>query len=186
MVSTTTTSKPAKGMSIVDLMQVPRANQDVEWLKQMLQYAVELEVSTLPPYLSGLWTIQQGSGPVYDLIQSVVQEEMVHLGLACNMLTAIGGTPSIYAPFQTKAIQYPGPLPGGVRPQLVVYLAGLSKQYVNDVYMQIEYPEKGPVALALGNTYPTIGAFYDAILSAFQTLNPPLSSKNQLAVCFGQ
>ena len=116
MVSTTTTSKPAKGMSIVDLMQVPRANQDVEWLKQMLQYAVELEVSTLPPYLSGLWTIQQGSGPVYDLIQSVVQEEMVHLGLACNMLTAIGRAPSIYGPFQAKAIQYPGPLPGGRPP----------------------------------------------------------------------
>src|SRR5438270_13381107 len=107
MVSTTTTSKPAKGMSIVDLMQVPRANQDVEWLKQMLQYAVDLEVSTLPPYLSGLWTIQQGSGPVYDLIQSVIQDDMVYLVLACNMFSAIEATSTIYELYHTNDYHYP-------------------------------------------------------------------------------
>ena len=173
-------------MSIIDLMQVPREKHDLDWLKKMLQYAIELEVSTLPPYLSGLWTISAGAGPVFKLIMSVIDEEMVHLGLACNMLTAIGGSPSIYAPFQSKAIHYPGPLPGGVRPQLTVYLAGLTKQYLKDVYMQIEYPEKGPVTLALGKTYPTIGAFYDAILDGFQLIKPTLSQSNQLAVCFGQ
>lgn len=111
---------------------------------------------------------------------------MVHLGLACNMLTAIGGTPSIYSPFQSKAIQYPGPLPGGVSRQLTVYLAGLSKPYIKDVFMQIEYPENGPVALALGEDYVTIGAFYDAILGGFQLIKPALSSAKQLAACFGQ
>lgn len=175
-------------MTIVELMKVPREQHDVNWLRQMLQWAVELEVSTLPPYLSGLWTISGGAGPVFDLIQGVTEEEMVHLGLACNLLTAIGGTPSIYGPFQSKAIHYPGPLPGNVRPQLTVYLAGLSKSYVKDVFMQIEYPEHGPVALALGDTYPTIGAFYDAILDGFKLNSPKLklSTANQLAACFGQ
>ena len=42
------------------------------------------------------------------------------------------------------------------------------------------------MALALGQTYPTIGAFYSAILTAFQTIQPALSQSNQLAVCFGQ
>jgi Ferritin-like len=173
-------------MNIIELMQTPRDQQDIGWLKKMLQFAIELEISTLPPYLSGLWTISSGSGPVYDLILSIVDEEMVHLGLACNMLTAIGGTPSIYAPFQNKTIHYPGHLPGGVRPELIVHLAGLSKDYVQKIYMQIEYPQGGPVALALGQTYPTIGAFYSAILEGFQTIKPALSQSNQLAVCFGQ
>ena len=65
---------------------------------------------------------------------------------------------------------YPGPLPGGVRPDLTVYLAGLSQESVG-MYMQIETPED-PVAFA-ADTFPTIGAFYDAILAAFQGLTPP-------------
>ncbi len=170
---------------IVELMQVVEEKRDLDWLKRSLQAAIELELSTLPPYLSGLWSIKAGSGPVYDLVESVAIEEMVHMGLACNMLTALGVAPSIFGAFQQE-IKYPGPLPGGVRPQLTVYLAGLSREYIKDVYMQIEYPEQGPVALALGENYPTIGAFYDAILGAFTRLKPALSQKNQLAACFGQ
>ena len=73
---------------------------------------------------------------------------------------------------------YPGPLPGGVRPDLTVYLAGLSQESVG-MYMQIETPED-PVAFA-ADTFPTIGAFYDAILAAFQGLTPPLSTAGQQA-----
>ena len=73
---------------------------------------------------------------------------------------------------------YPGPLPGGVRPDLTVYLAGLSQESVG-MYMQIETPED-PVAFA-ADTFPTIGAFYDAILAAFQALTPPLSTTGQQA-----
>lgn len=36
--------------------------------------------------------------------------------------------------------------------------------------MQIEFPEGGPVALALDETFTTIGEFYDAILNAFKKL----------------
>ena len=89
-------------MSIIDLMQVPREGHDLHWLKKMLQFAVELEVSTLPPYLSGLWTINEAKSPVSALIQGITEEEMVHLGLACNMLTAIGGAPSIYRAFSKQ------------------------------------------------------------------------------------
>lgn len=48
----------------------------------------------------------------YDLIDSVVLEEMLHMGLVCNMLTAIGSTPQIVLGYQQ--ITYPGPHPGGV------------------------------------------------------------------------
>jgi hypothetical protein len=158
-------------LRIVELMGVERSERDVDWLQQALQSAVELEFSTIPAYLSGMWSIQEQSGEVYDLIRSVVLEEMLHMGLACNMLRGIGGTPQITPPV------YPGPLPGGVRPELEVYLAGLSQETV-EMYMQIELPEH-PVA-AEAEDYPTIGAFYDAILEAFQTLSPPISTEGQL------
>jgi ferritin-like protein len=168
--------------TIVELMEIPAAQHNLDWLKAGLQAALELELATLPPYLCGLWSIKLQSGPVYDLVKSAVLEEMLHMGLACNMLAAIGGKPGIVGGYQR--IAYPGPLPGGVRPQLTVYLAGLTKDYVRDVYMKIEYPESGPIAMAVGESYPTIGAFYDAILDAFEQLSPQISEKNQLTADF--
>jgi hypothetical protein len=157
-------------------MRVPSEQHDLLWLQDSLQAAIELELSTLPPYLCALWSIKD-TGDAYKLVQSVVLEEMLHLGLDCNMLTALGCVPILNSNLPT----YPGNLPGGVRPELTVYLAGLSKKYLENVCMQIEYPESGPVALtARGETYPTIGAFYDAISEAFQTLQPSLNPTNQL------
>jgi hypothetical protein len=157
--------------SIEELMRVPAEEHDLEWLHTSLQWAVELEFATIPVYLSGMWSIEEQSGEVYNLIDSVVMEEMLHLGLVCNMLTAIGRTP------QFKAPTYPGGLPGGVRPGLEVYLGGLNDASV-EMYMQIEMPED-PLA-RLEETFPTIGAFYDAISAAFTALAPPLSTDGQL------
>ena len=42
------------------------------------------------------------------------------------------------------------------------------------------------MALELDKNFPTIGAFYDAILDGFQLNKPSLSTANQLAACFGQ
>ena len=152
--------------SIREMLSVPRERRDLSWLQTTLQMAVELELSTIPPYLCGLWSIVTQSGPVHDNIRAIVLEEMGHMGLACNMLTTIGGTPQINT---TGAVpRYPGHLPGGVRPQLTVSLVGLTKEVVLNTYMQIEYPESGPIALFQGMTYPTIGAFYDALLDAFR------------------
>jgi len=158
--------------NIVELLQVEESARDIGWLQESLQNAVELELSTLPVYLSGLWSIQEQSGEVYNLIMSVAMEEMLHLGLTLNMLKAIGCcSPQIPVP------SYPGPLQGGVRPYLTVYLAGLCPDSVA-MYMQIELPEH-PVALLPGEGYATIGAFYDAIYAAFQSLSPSLSATGQ-------
>jgi hypothetical protein len=155
---------------IIELLEVDAPARDLDWLEQSLQTAVELELATLPVYLSGMWSIKSGSGEVFDLIDSVVREEMLHLGLASNMLKAIGGSPKMRVP------NYPGHLPGGVRPELTVFLAGLSLDSVK-MYMEIEEPEH-PLALR-AETFPTIGDFYDAILAAFQTLSPQLSTTGQ-------
>jgi Ferritin-like len=156
-------------------MQVDAADRDRDWLKESLQTAVELEMATLPVYLIGMWSIKDGSGEVFNLIDSVIMEEMLHLGLVCNMLKAIGGSPQIRVP------DYPGPLPGGVRPGLEVFLAGLTRESVA-MYMEIEKPESFVRAEAEAEGFPTIGDFYNAIRDAFHDLPPPqtLSTNGQL------
>ncbi|HYL97665.1 MAG TPA: ferritin-like protein [Blastocatellia bacterium] len=167
--------------TIPELMLVPSEQRDLAWLQSSLASAIELELATLPPYLCAYWSIKDSTTTAATLINSIVLQEMLHMGLAANMLTTIGGTPAINANIPA----YPGPLPGDVRPQLTVYLAGLSKDYLNDVCMQIEYPESGPIALFKGVSYPTIGAFYDAIRNAFLLVNPTFSGKNQLTAQVG-
>lgn len=170
-----------QNFSITELLHTESANRDIDWLKSSLNAAIQLELATLPPYLCAWWSIKDSGAPAAGLIRSVLIEEMLHMGLVANMLTTIGGTPKISTVLPT----YPGPLPGGVRPQLTVYLAGLSKTYLDEVCKQIEYPESGPIAFFAGETYPTIGAFYDAILVAFQELNPTMTGANQLVDTVG-
>jgi hypothetical protein len=158
--------------NILELLQVPVEEHDLGWLKDSLGWAVELEFSTIPLYLSGLWSLEEQSGEVYNLINGVVLEEMLHMGLACNMLAALGVTPTITAPGYPRI-----GLPGGVLPDLPVALAGLSESQL-DLYMAIEQPE--PPATAVTETFGTIGQFYDAIAAAFEHLQPPISTDGQV------
>jgi hypothetical protein len=95
------------------------------------------------------------------------------MGTACNVLTAIGGTPRLNTADFVPT--YPGPLPGGVHTDLIVLLSGLTNDVVKSTFMEIELPESGPVAFTRGMAFPTIGAFYDAIFQAFQQIDPPPS-----------
>jgi Ferritin-like len=158
---------------IVELLEVEEPIRDEDWLKKSLQVAVELELATLPVYLSGMWSIKSQSGEVFRLIDSVVREEMLHLGLACNMLKALKVSPKL----RDRVPDYPGHLPGGVRDDLCVYLAGLSIESAK-MYMDIERPEH-PLAQRTGAPH-TIGDFYDAILHAFQTVQLHLSPDGQV------
>ena len=92
---------------ITELLQIPSGRNDLEWLKQGLQAAIELELPTLPPYLCGLWSIKSQDGPAFDLIESVALEEMLHIGLCCNMLAAIEGHRRLCAVTKTSNILVP-------------------------------------------------------------------------------
>jgi hypothetical protein len=178
------TSKTTAKRQIIELMQVSSQDRDVDWLKTSLQSAVELELSTIPPYLCAMWSIKDPNDPVRQMIREIVMEEMSHMGTACNMLTAVGGTPAINT---AEAVPvYPGPLPGGVHPGLTVCLSGLTKDIIQSVFMEIELPESGPLAFVEGMAFPTIGAFYDSILQAFQQAPPgTVTGERQLNPAFG-
>ncbi len=76
------------------------------------------------PYLTALWSIKCELDPVTKSIREIVQEEMLHVALACNMLASLGEEPQI----ATTVPQYPSALPGGVHEGLVVLLMGLTKE----------------------------------------------------------
>jgi len=142
-------------------------------LQAALQTAMQLEFSTIPPYLCAEWSIETDPGGVGAMIQGIVVQEMYHFALAGNMLTAIGGVPSIAnAAFIPS---YPtNVLPGGIAQKLAVDLQPLTPDQVQ-VFMQIEYPEFPPVALVAEGP-ATIGAFYDTIAAGFTTINPAINT----------
>lgn len=64
--------------AIVELMRAPAAEHDELWLKKALQHAIMLELATLPPYLSGLWSIddEDEGSDAFRTIHAIVFDEM--------------------------------------------------------------------------------------------------------------
>lgn len=165
--------------SVAHLLAVPESGRGVDWLREALQVAVALELATIPPYLCGWWSVEDRGSQAARLIRRIIGDEMYHMGVVCNLLVAVGGRPRI----TDAALAYPGPLPGGVRGGVNVYLSGLTRPFVRDVMMAIEAPEE-PLARSL-NSSPSIGRFYDDLLHAFRATAPELSARGQLSERIG-
>lgn len=164
--------------TIAALMQRAAPTRDLDWLRAALQVAIQLELATLPPYLTARWTIRSLQEPAARSIFEIRREEMLHFALACNLLVAIGGSP-VVADASVVPV-YPGRLPGGVLPGVTVALRRFSREQAA-VFMQIELPQGGPIArAALAPSFNSIGEFYSGILAAFQALAPPLDAARQL------
>jgi hypothetical protein len=159
--------------AIIGLMATPENKLDVEWLRQALQHALVLELATIPPYSCGLWSIidPQRDKNTHHTIREIIFDEMSHMALVGNMLTAIGGTPVLTG--ADVVPRYPGPLPGGVRPELQVRLAGLTRTAL-DMYSAIEEPDEPIVTYGTEETHTSIGAFYTKIKNVFRSLDPAL------------
>jgi Ferritin-like len=155
----------------VEAVQAATRRED---LYPWLQNAIELEHSTIPPYLTAMFSLKPGTNnEIAQLIRSIVQEEMLHMTIVGNILIAIGGHPAINVPgFIPK---YPGPLPMSIGGSAFkVGIEAFSKPLVNDIFMKIEEPEHPiPVktlALEAVPDFATIGQFYAALkkkLAAF-------------------
>ena len=144
-------------------------------LYPFLQAAIELELATIPLYLTAYFSLKPGANEeVGSLVRSIVIEEMLHMVIAANVLNALGGDPRLDDP--TVVPTYPGPLPLGIDDAAVLHLAPMSMDQV-EAFMGIEEPEdpqEFPVAQraeALGlPTFETIGSFYGAIIDKIREL----------------
>ena len=135
-------------------------------LREHLQWAIELEHATIPPYLCALYSIKPGTNqPVVNAITSVFIEEMLHMTLAANLLNAVGGAPVLNKP--EFLARYPTYLPHSNKAFLVP-LEPFSPAAV-ETFMKIERPEERE-ARAEAEGYETIGQFYRAIEDGLKVL----------------
>lgn len=138
----------------------------IESLREHLQWAIEVEHCTIPPYLTALYSLKEGHNQeAREVILSVFLEEMLHMTLAANILNAIGGRPQIDKPDFLRT--YPLYLPHSSKGFLVP-IARFSRETVG-VFLKIERPEDAD-APGVEDQYDTIGQFYRAIEEGLETV----------------
>ncbi|WP_343658666.1 ferritin-like protein [Chryseobacterium sp.] len=118
-----------KGLTEIDYKPV---------LKDLLQTAILIEHSTIPPYLTALYSIKDGTNALASqIIRSVAVEEMLHLIMVCNVLNAIDIRPSVNQ--QENYPTYPMKLPMNVD-----FYVGLETFSTNSIatFIGIESPSK--------------------------------------------
>ena len=192
---------PKDQMTCKQLVQMPMKDRDIEWLRMMLQNAIKLEHSTIPPYLCAYWSIQEHhflNGETAKDLRHIALEEMTHMSLVANLLTAVGGKPN----FTTVTGQgeerfdpvpsYPAPiLDGTVRCTVGdISLQKLSEDSLK-LFMQIELPSFADTIQSptlSRDKYVTVGDFYNAIEEFIKEElkeNSHYNSKNQLEYKIG-
>jgi ferritin-like protein len=137
-------------------------------VRNALQAAIELEHATMPPYLYAYYSLGTANPAVREPLRAIVRGEMLHMLLACNILTAIGGHPQIDASGFVPT--YPTALPGALADGLIVPLKAFSRELAQAVFMEIEEPETPLHFAALAAPTRTIGQFYAKINEQLRTL----------------
>ncbi|WP_198680825.1 ferritin-like domain-containing protein [Lentzea terrae] len=142
------------------------AIETLEDLRRHLQWAIELEHATIPPYLCALYSLDPGrNAEAAQVVGSVFAEEMLHLALAANLLNAVGGEPKLDTPELLRP--YPRPLPHGDR-SVQVQLLPFGREAL-ELFLRIEQPASAD-APPEADEYETIGQFYAAIEAGLHAL----------------
>ena len=139
---------------------------DLDSLRAHLQTAIEIEWSTIPPYLCALWSLGDERNQVAaECLEDVVREEMLHLTLAANVLNALGGRPRLGAPGTVPT--YPAALPHSDG-AFTVSLQRFSPEAL-ETFRRIERPAAHG-APPQPDRYATIAQFYEAVVEAVEQL----------------
>lgn len=155
---------------------------DLEQKKQdlynKLHAAIELELSTIPPYMTALISIKPGTNRVAaNNIRGVMMEEMLHITLAGNLLSSINGRMTFG---QDNIPEYPLTLKFEETQfknrEFDVDLARFSETTI-DTFCKIELPEHWDSPVQKMAAVPeidvpayTIGEFYDEISAELSQL----------------
>ncbi|WP_440099435.1 ferritin-like domain-containing protein [Streptosporangium sp. H16] len=140
-------------------------------LREHLQWAIELEHATLPPYLMALYSLDPERNPAaVEVVSSVFVEEMLHLALAANLLNAVGGAPRLDTPEMLPP--HPRKLPHG---DLELSLVPFGPEAL-EMFLRLEQPAP-PGAPPEDDNYETIGQFYAAIEQGLRYLCDTLGEK---------
>lgn len=119
-------------------------------LQDLLQTAILIEHSTIPPYLTALYSIKDGTNALASqIIRSVAVEEMLHMIMVCNVMNAVNIQPSVNKPENYPT--YPMKLPMDVD-----FYVGLETFSTNSIatFIAIESPSN-PLVKAPKYDYDT-------------------------------
>jgi hypothetical protein len=141
-------------------------------LQQHLQYAVDLEFWTIPFYMSALYSIVDRTSDAFQFVQSVVNQEMLHVQCAANVANAYGFSPAFAAPvYEDQKVPHLNPNLDDPDPvkrfsPYSAEIGPMDTERINAMCL-IEYPawkSSSPPDLHDDVTeYPNIGAFYSAV-----------------------
>jgi hypothetical protein len=147
---------------------------DLGHLHSHLQAAAGLEAWTIPYYMAAMFSIVDRASAPYQLIQSVVNQEMLHLQLVANVANAYGYSPVLGPdtfPYEGTAIPHLDFAldPDNPAQQFTPYSAEigpLDEPRINGMCL-VEYPEwetgGKPTFRDDVSEYGSIGEFYDAV-----------------------
>ncbi|WP_332452580.1 ferritin-like protein [Chryseobacterium aquaticum] len=93
---------PTADFSREKAFQVKKGLENLDYrpiLQDLLQTAILIEHSTIPPYLTALYSIKDGTNILpSQIIRSVAVEEMLHMIMVCNVMNAVSIQPSVNRP----------------------------------------------------------------------------------------
>ena len=119
------------------LIGTPTSYYNVEDFRKHLNIAIQLELATIPPYLTAWASIKPSyNQEVQRVLRHITIQEMMHVAVVANIINAVGGKPSFF-----PTPKYPTHLPGGVQPDLVVPIEKISIALIRNIFMEIEEPE---------------------------------------------
>jgi hypothetical protein len=144
-------------------------------LNRHLQHALDLELWTIPLYLTALYSIrdvpktkQENFPEVAKLIFSVVLQEMLHAEIVCNLSNALGHSPKFKCPVydESKGIPFIHPprhlLPDDLK-GYQVKLQALNKESLK-LFCAIELPHpKEEIVWENKGKYDSIAELYEAL-----------------------
>jgi Ferritin-like len=150
----------------------------LEHLHAHFQGAVDFEFWTIPYYLSAMYSIRDPASEAFRLIQSIVNEEMLHTQLACNLANAFGYSPKLSTPVYGSQIPHlefdlDDPDPTTFFNPYSTEIGPLDQKRINTMCL-IEYPHwrsRNPSAAQEDRTqYGSIADFYAAISAGVAAL----------------
>jgi|GEM_PF-32673 len=141
-------------------------------LREHMQWAIDFEHATMPPYLCALYSIKAGTNiESTEVILSVFMEEMLHLTLAANLLNAIGGSPKLDRPDLIP--KFPAYFPHSDN-AYQVHLMRFSPEAI-DTFLKIERPAEPTESESEdGDVFRTQGEFYQGIKDALKYFSATL------------
>ncbi|MCX2729273.1 ferritin-like protein [Saccharopolyspora sp. NFXS83] len=159
-----------------DLTETP----DLPQLRHFLQAALQIELTTIPLYLTAMYSIRPGANEEsFYVMRSVVLEEMLHMTLAANLINALGGKPILD---KVRNIpHYPAKAPYSAESVAPFPLRHFSPEAL-DMFIAIESPPYGKPHWD-DRGWHTIGQFYGIIDRGLRNL---VEREGEKAVFLGE